>query len=357
MTAAQTESRQGLRDRVLSRGAAPALAALIEDLGGACATLSRTIAQGALVGLQGNASSINVQGETQKKLDIASHELILNSSALTRHLAGIASEEAEDAVLMQHTGPQPRFLLLVDPLDGSSNIDVNVSVGTIFSVVEVAGDHVIGVDDFLSPGTTQVCGGYAIYGPSTMFVVTVGQGVDGFTLDQERGQFVLTHPGMTIPAETREFAINASNERFWEPPVRRYVRECLAGADGVRGANFNMRWIASMVAEVHRILTRGGVFMYPRDTRDPRKPGRLRLMYEANPMSFVVEQAGGASTTGTQRIMEMGPEHLHERVPVILGSRSEVERIERYHSENLEEAYTSPLFNTRTLFASPNGTH
>jgi fructose-1,6-bisphosphatase len=347
----------GLRARCLANGADASLADLIADLGDACATLARTIAQGALLGLQGDASAVNVQGETQKKLDVACNQHIVGSPALARHLAGIASEEEELPVMMHHADRASRYLLLVDPLDGSSNIDVNVSVGTIFSVVRVDGDDPVGADAFLVPGTHQVAAGYAIYGPSTMLVLTVGRGVDGFTFDRDSGEFVLTHPAMRIPEETREFAINASNERFWEAPVRRYVRECLAGADGVRGANFNMRWIASMVAEVHRILNRGGVFMYPRDTRDPRKPGRLRLMYEANPMSFLVEQAGGASITGMQRIMEVGPEHIHERIPVILGSRAEVERIARYHRENLEEAYTSPLFNTRTLFATPNGTH
>ncbi len=230
--------------------------------------------------------------------------------------------------------PRGKYLLVFDPLDGSSNIDVNISVGTIFSILRCP-DGVTDPSeaDFLQPGTKQVCAGYALYGPSTMMVMTTGQGVNGFTLDQSVGEFILTHPGMQIPADTREFAINASNSRFWDAPTRRYIDELLAGAEGPRGENFNMRWVASMVAEVHRILTRGGIFMYPKDNKDPSKEGRLRLMYEANPMSFIVEQAGGVSSTGLQRIMEIQPRELHQRVPVILGSKNEVERVVSYYKE------------------------
>ncbi|HXU94164.1 MAG TPA: class 1 fructose-bisphosphatase, partial [Gallionella sp.] len=230
--------------------------------------------------------------------------------------------------------PKGKYLLTFDPLDGSSNIDVNISVGTIFSILRCPeGITNPTADDFMQPGTKQVCAGYALYGPNTMLVITTGNGVNGFTLDRDVGDFFLTHPNMTIPADTLEFAINASNERFWEAPVQRYVKECIAGKTGPRGVNFNMRWVASMVAEVHRILTRGGVFMYPKDTKDPSKAGKLRLMYEANPMSFIVEQAGGMSHTGYERIMDIKPSGLHQRVPVILGSKNEVERIVGYHKE------------------------
>jgi fructose-1,6-bisphosphatase I len=229
-----------------------------------------------------------------------------------------------------------KYLLTFDPLDGSSNIDVNVSVGTIFSILRIQGGNAVPSErDFLQAGTQQVAAGYALYGPSTMMVLTTGNGVNGFTLDQNIGEFILTHPNMTIPADTREFAINASNMRFWEPAVKRYVQECLDGKEGPRGEDFNMRWIASMVAEVHRILTRGGVFMYPIDSKMKAKGqgGKLRLLYEANPMSFIIEQAGGGSITGTERIMDLQPESLHQRVPVILGSKNEVERILGYHDQ------------------------
>jgi fructose-1,6-bisphosphatase I len=222
-----------------------------------------------------------------------------------------------------------------DPLDGSSNVDINISVGTIFSILRApVANRAAGAADFLQAGVKQVCAGYALYGSSTMLVLTTGHGVNGFTLDREVGEFLLTHPDMRIPEDTREFAINASNQRFWEPPVRRYVEECLQGKEGPRGRDFNMRWVASMVAEVHRILTRGGIFMYPRDTKDPGKPGKLRLLYEANPMSLIVEQAGGLSSTGYQRILDIAPEGLHQRVPVILGSKNEVEVVVGYHRQD-----------------------
>jgi fructose-1,6-bisphosphatase len=265
----------------------------------------------------------------------------------------MASEELEEVHPIPAGHACGRYLLVFDPLDGSSNIDVNVAVGTIFSILKVPEGCAGTREDFLQPGLRQVAAGYAIYGPAAMLVFTVGHGVQGFTLDREIGEFIHTHPDLSIPAESREFAINASNERFWEPPVRRYVDECLAGRTGPRGVDFNMRWIASMVAEVHRILMRGGVFMYPGDTRDPQKPGRLRLLYEANPMSMLVEQADGRASTGRKRLLEVQPTALHQRIPVILGSRNEVDRIVRYHQEfdaGTDKPFESPLFNPRTLF-------
>ena len=308
------------------------LTLLLNDVVTACKVISDQVNHGALVGALGSAGSENIQGETQKKLDILSNDIFLRFNELGGHLAGMASEEMDDPYPIPEGAPRGKYLLLFDPLDGSSNIDVNVSVGTIFSILKCPdGVEHPEVKDFLQPGTTQVCAGYALYGPSSMLVLTTGEGVNGFTLDQNIGEFLLTHPNMSIPQDTREFAINASNSRFWEAPVKRYVDECLAGEDGPRGENFNMRWIASMVAEVHRILVRGGIFMYPMDERMRDKGGKLRLMYEANPMGFIVEQAGGVCSTGRERIMDIQPTGLHQRVPVILGSKNEVERVVSYH--------------------------
>jgi fructose-1,6-bisphosphatase I len=317
-------------------GATGDFTSLLNDIVTACKVTSNYVNHGALVGVLGSAGSENVQGETQKKMDVLSNEVFIKSNEWAGHLAAMASEEMDEIYPIPAGKPRGKYLLTFDPLDGSSNIDVNVSVGTIFSILRCSGGCQEPTErDFLQAGAQQVAAGYALYGPSTMMVLTTGNGVNGFTLDQNIGEVILTHPKMQIPVDTREFAINMSNMRFWEPPVRRYVQECLDGKEGPRGDDFNMRWIASMVAEVHRILTRGGVFMYPMDSKMTAKAagGKLRLLYEANPMSFIVEQAGGGSITGTQRIMELQPENLHQRVPVILGSRNEVERILAYHRE------------------------
>ena len=309
---------------------------LLNDVVTACKVISNLVNHGALVGVLGAAGTENVQGEDQKKMDIISNDVFLRSNEWAGHLAAMASEEMEDISHIPSQYPKGKYLLTFDPLDGSSNIDVNVSVGTIFSILRCKGDcQNPSAEDFLQPGTEQVCAGYALYGPSSMMVLTTGNGVNGFTLDQNIGEFVLTHPDISIPEDSREFAINASNSRHWEAPVKRYVDECLAGSEGPRGDDFNMRWVASMVAEVHRILTRGGIFMYPMDAKMKSKglTGKLRLMYEANPMSYIVEQAGGASSTGRERIMEVQPDGLHQRVPVVLGSKNEVDRVVSYHKE------------------------
>ena len=316
------------------KGATGEFTALLNEIVTACKVISNAVNHGALVGVLGSAGSENVQGETQKKLDVISNEVFLKSIEWTGHVAGLASEEMDDPYPIPSQYPRGKYMVVFDPLDGSSNIDVNISVGTIFSILRAPeGITDAKAEDFLQPGTQQVCGGYALYGPSTMLVLTTGHGVNGFTLDQNIGEFILTHPNMRIPEQTQEFAINMSNSRFWEAPVKRYIDECLAGKTGPRGKDFNMRWVASMVAEVHRILTRGGIFMYPIDEKIRSKGGKLRLMYEANPMSFIVEQAGGISTTGRERIMEIAPENLHQRVPVILGSREEVQTVIDYHKE------------------------
>jgi fructose-1,6-bisphosphatase I len=244
----------------------------------------------------------------------------------------MASEEMDSIHLVPNRYPQGEYLLLFDPLDGSSNIDVNVSIGTIFSVLrKVSNARGVSEEDFHQPGKQQAAAGYCVYGPQTTLVLTLGDGVAMFTLDRETGSWVLTQQGVQIPEDTKEFAINMSNMRHWAPPVKRYIDECLAGKEGVRGKDFNMRWVASMVADVHRILTRGGVFLYPWDQREPDKPGKLRLMYEANPMAFIVEQAGGAATNCASRIMDLQPTKLHERVSVVLGSKNEVQRVTAYH--------------------------
>ncbi|MGA2188647.1 MAG: class 1 fructose-bisphosphatase [Steroidobacteraceae bacterium] len=329
------------------------LSALLVDVAAAVKAISAMTAKGALGGFLGELGTQNVQGETQQKLDVLANEVMLRSCDWGGLVAGMASEELDDPYPIPSEHARGRYLLVFDPLDGSSNTDVNVSVGTIFSVLRHDKPEAPEVADFLQPGRQQVAAGYAIYGPATMLVITVGKGTHGFTLDREIGNFILTHPNLQIPADTSEFAINTSNARFWEPPVHRYVTECQAGKTGDRGRDFNMRWIASMVAEVHRILMRGGVFMYPKDTKDQTRPGRLRLLYEANPISMLVEQAGGGASTGSQRVLEVAPESLHQRIPLILGSRNEVERIARYHAEHASGAdrpYTSPLFNERSLF-------
>ena len=295
-----------------------------------CSTLSHEVAQGALIGLLGSAGTGNVQGEVQQKLDIIANDLLIDGVQACQSLAGLASEEMELPLSVKGTGD---YLLLFDPLDGSSNIDVNVSIGTIFSVLQKQDPNApLQTSDFLLTGRHQVAAGYVVYGPQTTMALTLGDGVVMFTLNKKTGEFLLIKDAVTIAHSTKEFSINMSNMRHWADPVRRYVEECLAGTSGTRDKDFNMRWIASMVADVHRVLSRGGVFMYPWDQREPHKPGKLRLMYEANPMSFLVEQAGGASTNGTQQIMDLQPTDLHERVSVMLGSKEEIDRLLHYHS-------------------------
>jgi fructose-1,6-bisphosphatase I len=313
----------------------PDLRLLIEVVARACKAISNAIGKGALGGVLGSAEATNVQGEAQKKLDVLSNEILLDANEWGGHLAAIASEEMDGPHLIPHRYPKGNYLLVFDPLDGSSNIDVNVSVGTIFSVLRCPeGTTEPDAASFLQPGSAQVAAGYAVYGPSTLLVLTLGDGVHEFTLDRELGSFVLTRSGLRVPEDTSEFAINASNQRHWEAPVQRYIGELLAGAEGPRGRDFNMRWVGSMVADVHRLLTRGGIFSYPLDAKCAARGGRLRLLYEANPMAMLVEQAGGAASTGRQRLLEVAPTALHQRVPVFLGSRNEVLRAAQYHAEH-----------------------
>jgi fructose-1,6-bisphosphatase I len=310
----------------------PSLRLLIEVVARACKQIAHEVGKGALGGVLGEAGTGNVQGEAQKKLDVIANEILLEANEWGGHLAAMASEEMATVFPIPDSYPRGEYLLLFDPLDGSSNIDVNVSIGTIFSVLRCPDGQAPGEAAFLQAGSTQVAAGYAVYGPQTQLVLTVGSGVAIFTLDRETHSWILTDDRVRIPEDTKEFAINMSNQRHWEAPVTRYVDELLAGKSGTRGKDFNMRWVASMVADVHRILSRGGVFMYPRDAREPDKPGKLRLLYEANPMGLIVEQAGGAATTGHERILDVIPTKLHQRVAVFLGSKNEVERVTGYHA-------------------------
>lgn len=312
-----------------------ALNLMLDDIINACKKIAIAVDSGALEGHMGSLASKNVQGEVQKALDMITNDIFIESNQRSGFIAAMASEEVDSMIEVAEKHKQNgKYLLLFDPLDGSSNVNVNISVGTIFSVLMSPSTNPI-LADFLQPGVSQVCAGYALYGTSTMLVFTTGDGVNGFTLDTESGEFYLTHPNMQIATETQEFAVNMSNYRFWQEPVQRYIDECLQGEEGDRNKDFNMRWVASMVAEMHRILVRGGVFLYPIDSKLQAKGGKLRLMYEANPMSFIVEQAGGLATTGTQRILEIVPTHVHQRVPVIMGSKSEVERIISYHQRKI----------------------
>jgi fructose-1,6-bisphosphatase I/sedoheptulose-1,7-bisphosphatase len=359
LTGRWTLTRYLIEQRKRFPQASGELNALLLDVSLACKGIARIVAMGALgdatPGAEVQAGGLNVQGEVQKPLDLMSNEIFIRMNEWNGHLAGMASEEMDEPKQIPANYQRGKYLLVFDPLDGSSNIDVNVSVGSIFSVLRAPQDVIdSGRDvveaDFLQPGAQQVAAGYALYGPTTMLVLTVGDGVAGFTLNPNLGEFVLTHDKITVPRETQEFAINTSNARFWEPPVKRYVDECLAGKPGPRGKDFNMRWIASMVAEAHRILMRGGVFLYPRDTKDPAKPGRLRLLYEANPVGMVMEQAGGRCSTGRQPMLGVVPTSLHQRIGLVFGSAAEVERIERYHGEPMDDVAPAPLFAPRSLF-------
>ena len=312
-----------------------ALNAILGDITSSVKKIAIAIDAGALSDNMGNLAATNVQGETQKALDMITNNIFVEAMQQSGYVAGMVSEELADPIEIAEKHKQNgQYLILFDPLDGSSNVNVNISVGTIFSILK-SDNKQPALADFLQPGIAQICAGYALYGTSTMFVLTTGNGVNGFTLDAKSGDFYLTHPCMQIPQDTQEFAVNMSNYRFWQEPVQRYIDDCLQGEEGERKKDFNMRWVASMVAEVHRILVRGGLFMYPIDNKS--KTGKLRLMYEANPMSFIVEQAGGAATTGHIRILELTPSSIHQRVPVILGSKNEVDKLYSYHQKKAKK--------------------
>lgn len=327
--------RRDLDGWLEASGAEADLQTLLKATAGACAKIAGLVRAGELAGVLGSAGTGNVQGEVQKTLDVLANDVMLAMAEGCGVLAGAASEEEDEPVWF--AGREGgRYLMLFDPLDGSSNIDVNVSIGTIVSVLETPEGATSGVAPFLQKGRMQKAAAYAVYGPQTQLIVTVGKGVTGFTLDPESGRWLETQPAMKIPEATKEFSINMSNMRHWEGPVMLYIRDCLAGKEGPRGKDYNMRWVAAMVADVHRILSRGGVFMYPKDARDPKKPGKLRLMYEGNPMSLLVEQAGGAAFNGMTDILDVEPTELHQRVAVMMGSKEEVDVLRKAHAERAE---------------------
>ena len=306
----------------------PELAQVISTIAATCQTIDQALQKGALAGVLGSAQHENVQGVEQKKLDVISNDYLIDALKIHPQVGGLASEELDEFTPAQENG---KYLVLFDPLDGSSNIDINMCVGTIFSILP-AKNAVTQAEDFMQAGNQQVAAGYVLYGPSTMLALTVGAGTVFFTFDPETQQFLLTSENIQVAANTKEYAINSSNQRHWENPVKRYIEELLAGKTGPREKDFNMRWVACMVGDIHRILCRSGIFMYPYDLKDPKKAGRLRLMYEANPMSMLIEQAGGASTTGRVRILDIEPTDLHQRVPVIIGSKNEVDLVTGYHN-------------------------
>ena len=306
----------------------PELAQVISTIAATCQTIDQALQKGALAGVLGSAQHENVQGEEQKKLDVISNDYLIDALKVHPQVGGLASEELDEFTPAQENG---KYLVLFDPLDGSSNIDIKMCVGTIFSILP-AKNAVTQAEDFMQAGNQQVAAGYVLYGPSTMLALTVGAGTVFFTFDPETQQFLLTSENIQVAADTKEYAINSSNQRHWENPVKRYIEELLAGKTGPREKDFNMRWVACMVGDIHRILCRSGIFMYPYDLKDPKKAGRLRLMYEANPMSMLIEQAGGASTTGRVRILDIEPTDLHQRVPVIIGSKNEVDLVTGYHN-------------------------
>ena len=306
----------------------PELSQVIETIANTCKDIDQLLQKGALAGVLGSAQNENVQGEEQKKLDVISNDYLIDALKVHPHVGGLASEELDEFTPAQENG---EYLVLFDPLDGSSNIDINMCVGTIFSILP-AKNAVTKAEDFMQAGVNQAAAGYVLYGPSTMMALTVGAGTVFFTFDPESKEFLLTSENIQVAADTKEYAINASNQRHWEAPVKRYIDELLAGKTGPREKDFNMRWVACMVGDIHRILCRSGIFLYPYDTKDPKKAGRLRLMYEANPMSMLMEQAGGASTTGRLRILDIQPTDLHQRVPVIIGSKNEVDLVTQYHN-------------------------
>jgi len=313
----------------LLNGSTPAdLNNLIISLVTACKDIAFRLQQGAMAGVLGSAEAENVQGETQKKLDVIANDLLKNYLLDSGLVRALASEEEDNIVPCTHDA---HYLVSFDPLDGSSNIDINSMVGTIFSIFEAPATSEVSEQDFLQPGRNQVAAGYVLYGPSVMLALTTGNGVKLFTLDQRIGEFLLTEDQLSIPPDTKEFAINMSNQRFWAEPMQRYISELIAGESGPRNKNFNMRWVAAMVADVHRVLSRGGLFTYPWDNREPDKPGKLRLMYEANPMAMLVEQAGGKACTDKQNILDVQPSAIHQRVPVILGSANEVNECLKHH--------------------------
>ena len=348
-TRLKTLTRYTIEEEHRHPGSTGDFSALVNVLATAAKYIANHVTRGAIIGL---VDGVDASREVQHKLDSISNDVMLEEMH-AGHLTAMLSQQMDSFYPIPREYRRGKYLLAFDALDGSSNIDVNLPLGSVFSVLRAPeGNPEPSAEDFLQPGVRQVCAGFAMYGPATMLVLTTGNGVDGFTLDRDIGAFVLTHPQMRIPENTSGFAINAANERFWEQPVRRYVQDCLDGAAGPRGKDYNMRWVASLVAETFHILTRGGLYLYPRDTKDPARQGRVALLYGANPIAFIVEQAGGLASTGRERIMDIVPDSLHQRVPLICGSRNEVMRLENYHLDPAAETigFNTSLFSSRSLF-------
>lgn len=322
--------------RKLGHHAGGTFTGLLNDITIACKGIANLVNQGDLAGVLGVTDTENSMGDAQKKMDLIANDIFIDALENNGHCAGMASEELDEVLTIPDGKARGHYLVTFDPLDGSSNMDINMDVGAIFSVLKAPKDKENPTaKDFSRPGTEQVAAGYCLYGPSTMMVLTTGNGVNGFTLCPAIGEFILTHPNMSIPEETTEFAINASNQRFWEEPIQEYIADCIQGEEGKLGKRYNMRWVAAMVGEIHRILCRGGIFLYPIDERNREAGGKLRLLYEGNPMAMIVEQAGGAAYTGYERILEVKPNgDPHQRVPVIMGSKNEVEKVMSYHRKS-----------------------
>ncbi len=350
----KTLTRYTIEEEHRHPGSTGDFSGLLNVLATAVKIIANQVNRGALIGRIDASGAENAHGEVEKKLNVISNDVLLQETQWAGHVAAMVSDEMDGFYPVPARYRRGKYLLAFDPLDGSSNLGVNMSLGTIFSILRYPDkDTEPSSEDFLQPGAEQVCAGFALYGPATMLVLTTGRGVDGFTLDREIGAFVLTHPQMRIPENASEFAINACNERFWEQPVKRYVQECLDGTAGGRGKDFTMRWVASLVADTFRILTLGGVYLDPCDAKDPIRAGGVRLLYEANPIAFIIEQAGGAASTGHGRVMDLPPHGLHQRVPFMFGSKNEVQRIERYHLEfaqGPDAGFDKSLFTVRSLF-------
>ena len=315
------------------------VAATVGAIAATAARVTDEIALGPLAGATSAVVGRNADGDAQQALDLRADAMFLDALRAAP-VAACAFEEHPEAVVLQ---ADARLAVAIDPLDGSSNVDANVSVGTIFSVMPANGG-------FLRPGSAQLAAGFVVYGPHIALVLTLRQGVQAFVLDRRSGSFVLARPQVRIPGGRREYAINGSNARHWDPAIRAYIEDFQAGADGPRGQDFNTRWIASLVAEAYRILSRGGVFLYLGDVRPGYLNGRLRLVYEASPLALIVEEAGGAATDGRTRILDLQPKALHQRVPLVFGDREEVERIADYSTGRTANGERSPLFGSRGLF-------
>lgn len=320
---------------------------LVTAIALACKAISRKVAFGALSDAAPGAASGDEHGLVR-----VANRMFLRASEWGGHLAGMLSEQLESPYPMPVEYPRGKYLLIFNPLDGPASVDLNVTSGSLFTILRApTPKQDARMEDFLQPGSSTVCAGYAIYGPATMLVLSFGAGTHGFTLDPQLGEWVLSHRNLEVPPQSHEFAANATHNKFWEPAVKRYVDECLAGKAGPRDAEFTLRWAASLVAQAHRVLMRGGVCLYPRDTRDPGMPGRLRLLFETNPLAFLLEQAGGLASDGRGRVLEVMPKSIQQRSAFVFGSAEEVTRIEHYHREDQVETYRSPLFGARGLFA------